>query len=60
MHVPFFPVVLTVQELPPPELPGGVGFGPAALVRTVGLEPLALGEAGFPGRPLAALGLFSL
>jgi hypothetical protein len=33
MHVPVFPVVLTVQELPLPEGPGVVGIEPAALVR---------------------------
>jgi hypothetical protein len=56
MHVPVFPVVLTVQELPPPELPEGAGLGP---LEGVGLESAALVGAGFAGSPLGLPGFFS-
>jgi hypothetical protein len=47
MQVPVFPVVLTVQELPLPEGPCGVGLEPAVLV-CEGLPPIWGGAPGAP------------
>jgi hypothetical protein len=52
MHVPDFPVVSTVQELPFPEGPEAVGFAPAALVRE-GLAPIWGGIPGVSGSSLS-------
>lgn len=49
MHVPVFPVVLTVQEFPPGLPPEGVGLG-----------SMVLGEVAGTGRLLEPLGLLGL
>ena len=55
MHVPVFPVVLTVQDFPPGLPPEGVGLGLTVLGEVDGVgRPLA------PLEPLGPLGLLGL